>query len=73
MTTERAHRHPNLQALVASLEQDNATLEASEIPALIGELERVKTVLWLRLAAPARDTDARTSAAFDDLRHITPA
>ena len=45
---------PDLAALLA----DPASVPADQIPALLGELERVKGVLWARLACSAPTDDA---------------
>jgi excisionase family DNA binding protein len=63
----------SVHSLVTSLEQAFATLTASELPALIGELERLKVTLWFRLSSSPRDEGIQSVPSLDEFRHITPA
>ena len=61
-------------AVIATLERHAATVPSGEVPALLGELERLRAALTTRFF---RDTvpTCRPSAtqSVDDLRHLTPA
>lgn len=51
-----------------------ADVSADDVPALLGELERLKAVLWQRLLHSAASPAERpANGALDDLRHLTPA
>ena len=71
MSTPSANA-PDLRGLITALEAGLATIEAPAIPALLGELERLKAALWIRATATPPSRDERPSPV-DDLRHITPA
>ena len=43
---------PDLAGAVAALEAVAAEAEPGRLPALLGDLERVKAIAWARLAAP---------------------
>ena len=63
-----------LSDLLASLERAAAGAEASTIVRLLGDLERLKALLWQRLAATAVRADAMDPPPDDveALRHLTP-
>ncbi len=45
----------------------------AEAAVLLGELERLKALVWQRLIAAAAVAAAPPREALDDLRHVTPA
>ena len=62
-------------ALVMALGDVNRVRETpvEEIPALLGQLERLKAMLWHRLVvAPPTPTRSPTLEQMEDLRHVTP-
>jgi excisionase family DNA binding protein len=72
-TTTVAHADvllPETRATLATLERQAQAATTAEVIAVLGELERLKALLWHRLLGavlmPAPD-------AGDDLRHLTPA
>ena len=59
--------------LVAALERAGQTAQPSDVLRLLGELERLKALLWQRLLATATQASAaQPRDALDDLRHLTP-
>lgn len=44
---------PDFTALLAALEAEARAVDPAEVPALLGELERVRATLWARMTAPA--------------------
>jgi excisionase family DNA binding protein len=60
--------------LLTGLERAAAGAEASTIVRLLGDLERLKALLWQRLAATVVRADAMDPPADDveALRHLTP-
>lgn len=60
--------------LIAALEGASATATPLAIARLLGDLERLKAVLWHRLVQATANAAAPPSQdALDDLRHLTPA
>ena len=60
-------------ALVAALEHAAAAAQPLDMIALIGELERLKILLWHRLlTATAQAAATPTPDGLDDLRHLSP-
>jgi excisionase family DNA binding protein len=59
--------------LVAALERAVAEAQPFDMIALIGELERLKILLWHRLlTSTAQAAAAPTPDGLDDLRHLSP-
>jgi len=59
--------------LLAGLERAVLEAEPPTIALLLGELERLKALLWHRLAAEiARTAPAPPAGGLDELRHLTP-
>ena len=58
---------PDLAALFA----DPASVPSEQIPAVIGELEQLKAMLWARLAAPPAQTNGRhEDDLVDDVHEV---
>jgi len=63
---------PDLAAQLATLERQLATATPQEIPRLVGELERIKTVLLARIMSAAAGVNGRTEGqASENLDHLT--
>jgi hypothetical protein len=62
---------PELQTLLGSLEQACRMVPVPSIAVLIGELERIKCMLWIRMSAPP--APPRVNDPLEELRHLTPA
>ena len=62
---------PELQALLGSLEEACRTVPVSSIAVLIGELARIKSMLWIRMSAPP--APPRVNDPLEELRHLTPS
>ena len=61
------------RALVAALDHATAAAQPLDMIALIGELERLKILLWHRLlTATAQAAATPTPDGLDDLRHLSP-
>jgi excisionase family DNA binding protein len=60
-----------LHVLLAALEERVKTVPASSIPAALGDLERIKTLLWLRTRE--RIEPLPRTEPLDELRHLTPS
>jgi hypothetical protein len=59
--------------LLASLERAAAEAQAPAIATLLGDLERLKALLWHRLATEAtRAVPTPTAGGLEELRHLTP-
>jgi excisionase family DNA binding protein len=66
-------RSPDLPLLLADPRRA-ADVSADDVPALLGELERLKAILWQRLLNPsASQAEPAPTGPLDDLRQLTPA
>jgi excisionase family DNA binding protein len=61
------------KSLVATLERSAQTAQPVDVITLLGELERLRALLWQRLLAAATQAAATPSRdGLDELRHLTP-
>ena len=54
---------PNLAAAIAGLERAAKEVDGTQAPELLGELERVKGIVWARLVAASAGTPAVSAPA----------
>ncbi len=58
--------------VMAQLEQATADVSVEQVPALLGELERLKAGLWARLVVPAHNGAPQTAPISDKDKLLTP-
>lgn len=67
----RAGMNPDLADHLAALEKVIARVSAQEAPAVIGQLERLKTILLARMMKADMNTNGQLAATAEDLRHLS--
>lgn len=67
-------REPDAPAAIATLERHLATVPLGDVPALLGDLERLRAALTARMLREAvAPPPPSPTTSVDDLRHLTPA
>ena len=61
-----------LDILFAQLEKATADVPADQVPTLLGELERLKAVLWAKLVTPSPNGKAQPVPSTENEKLLTP-